>query len=816
VEEKKQLYCVPSRMVGINPEKGFLTPIFDISSGEPEEIDLEEFSNNGEVHVTKGYKRLFGSSSVCGIYKVEANIGANWDPGDPRDSTSKYVTFDANIAPISKVVVARIIEGDYPNPDKSNTMVLRVSNMPPADPFFVSCRNSADADVLIGPVEIVRDSLKYSEDEYQFSYRAIDKPIGSEWQSINDVAHKALIFEAEHIAERSIMTAGGYRYVVGILPHGSATAIDLSTTDQLLKWTNKQLRALGSPSKDNISVIRDISEDLQKLEDIPPDILRARVERLNNLGNKLEEVEDFQQILTDYLSTEVGEKLVGKHVTLNQDKLLRRHLDQELRKVQDEVDGESDRLKGQAHLEIQQLIEKKENLEREVESLNETQLGIEFSELAQIRDERKIIETVEQLKYQQDYLRVENEKLRTEHREASNLLLSVQSSINQSEETHKKKLIDLKMGLEALSGLANPESDLKTIIAPGTKYRIFHSPITPEIAQRTLEEIIGVLERRGRVVDRDQTALMLTAVMQNIVVTLAGKPGSGKSSSVFELAKALGLVELQKYVHIQVQRGWSSDKDITGFYNKLSRHYEPDRHGLYKLITGLQDVDPSDQLALVLLDEANLSPVEHYWSGFMGAVDNVESYTPDGEIKLKFPEGLRFIATVNYDRTTEQLSPRFIDRSPVLYLEGLEGKRQFASAYDGEEYKQSAESINISYEDLKSIFGNSEGASLTSDEERLFNEIVSKHPFLPINHRKERAMVNMTHTLRSFMPVDLNAFDFALLVNILPMISGKGPHYKKCVGEFSSMIEQSGLSKSAKRMRQIIEASNFDSFSFFS
>ena len=131
-----------------------------------------------------------------------------------------------------------------------------------------------------------------------------------------------------------------------------------------------------------------------------------------------------------------------------------------------------------------------------------------------------------------------------------------------------------------------------------------------------------------------------------------------------EISKTLGLSKANKYVNIQVQRGWSSDRDIMGFYNKLTHVYEADRFGLYKLINSLQDTKLEDQFSIVLLDEANLSPLEHYWSGFMGACDEPNTFSTQGT-PLKLPAGIRFLATVNYDRTTEQLSERYY--SPCLW-----------------------------------------------------------------------------------------------------------------------------------------------------
>lgn len=43
-----------------------------------------------------------------------------------------------------------------------------------------------------------------------------------------------------------------------------------------------------------------------------------------------------------------------------------------------------------------------------------------------------------------------------------------------------------------------------------------------------------------------------------------------------------------------------------------------------------------------------------------------------GQDPLQIPDCLRFIATINYDGTTEPLSPRVVDRSPIIVIEPTE------------------------------------------------------------------------------------------------------------------------------------------------
>ena len=89
-----------------------------------------------------------------------------------------------------------------------------------------------------------------------------------------------------------------------------------------------------------------------------------------------------------------------------------------------------------------------------------------------------------------------------------------------------------------------------------------------------------------------------------------------------------------------------------------------------ELLTSKLPVD-SRYPVVILLDEANLSPIEYYWAEFMRVADrSSETAMIDiGETKeIYIPETLSFVATINYDQTTEELSPRLIDRSWMFPL----------------------------------------------------------------------------------------------------------------------------------------------------
>jgi len=236
----------------------------------------------------------------------------------------------------------------------------------------------------------------------------------------------------------------------------------------------------------------------------------------------------------------------------------------------------------------------------------------------------------------------------TTQREALSLLKKAQVRFGENQEENKLKLIELKMGLDAISGNVKTTTDLKASISTANSFKNI-SGKGDDARLDVVKTLTNNLEKRGRIVTQDDIAVLLTCAIQSLIVTLAGKPGSGKSSTVSELAHVLGIKEGNKYAHVQVQRGWSSDRDLLGFYNKLSLCYEPDRFGLYKLLNGLQEIPSEHQFSIALLDEANLSPIEHYWTDFMGACDNTDSFSLSGVKSgqsLKLPKALRFIATV--------------------------------------------------------------------------------------------------------------------------------------------------------------------------
>ena len=115
------------------------------------------------------------------------------------------------------------------------------------------------------------------------------------------------------------------------------------------------------------------------------------------------------------------------------------------------------------------------------------------------------------------------------------------------------------------------------------------------------------------------------------------------------MAKALGIYS-NRYAPISVGRGWTSSRDLMGYYNSLTQTYEqtqPKFTQCLETLTMESKTELKDSLYVVMLDEANLSQIEHYWADFIQISDEYNNATIRvGESKeYQLTEELRFLAT---------------------------------------------------------------------------------------------------------------------------------------------------------------------------
>jgi hypothetical protein len=319
---------------------------------------------------------------------------------------------------------------------------------------------------------------------------------------------------------------------------------------------------------------------------------------------------------------------------------------------------------------------------------------------------------------------------------------------------------------------------------------------------------------------------LLISTQQSFITFLAGLPGVGKTSLARLIAESQQLEP--RLQEVSVARGWTSQKDLIGFYNPLSNRFQSANTGLYAFIEALSLETKKDEraMAYVLLDEANLSPIEHYWSAFMAMTDSAgERVLRLGQDTLAVPSVLRFLATINYDGTTEPLSPRVVDRAPVLVME--------SSNHFLEENETTLEKIitlPLSAIEMNKLFGLAKSIPAFQDVEKdIFNKVreILSHPSLEkgrslsISQRKEIVIrqycAQAGSLMRSFGCDDFKALDLAILQHVLPQVRGSGQKFAKRLIELKQTCEENGLKGSANYLERMLAygETELHSYDFF-
>ena len=173
------------------------------------------------------------------------------------------------------------------------------------------------------------------------------------------------------------------------------------------------------------------------------------------------------------------------------------------------------------------------------------------------------------------------------------------------------------------------------------------------------------------------------------------------------------------------------------------------------------------------------------------------------------PPGMRFLATINTDNTTEPLSDRVLNRATFLRVEPPDSMVEQASTLD------SIQPIRISSKELHRAFIADLNLSSLSTED-FFQDLKSGFKFLHIYGRKEKAMKRflavMEGVARAFDLPESDALDQALVRYALPAIRGQQKKYQDQLDELRVELSKRGYLRSTRLLEGIIEKGNDTGF----
>lgn len=367
-------------------------------------------------------------------------------------------------------------------------------------------------------------------------------------------------------------------------------------------------------------------------------------------------------------------------------------LETSLKATEASAEREADRVRREAEERNRTLLDETERLEATLEEKTRVLGNIEASSdlVAMRRDLEASLETLAR----------EEERLRSEAKAAETYL-------ENALERARNFAFD---GVFAEKLLEAAGSRKKTDEKRRLERRVRETAARPRFAADpvTLARTLVADVQRRRDYDRLTILNLFILLTQNFLTVLSGPPGAGKTSISVILGDVLGLTEksersdgsynsdrsdrtggsdhaesmekaestesTERFLPVSVERGWTSKRDFLGYWNPLSKTFEspdPRRSDALALLDAEARAGFDDLPFVMLLDEANLSPMEYYWGDFMRICDDrsrMNRIALGGDALYDVPDTLRFLATINSDFTTENLSPRLLDRAPVVTL----------------------------------------------------------------------------------------------------------------------------------------------------
>lgn len=619
-------------------------------------------------------------------------------------------------------------------------------------------------------------------------------------------------------------------------PEEAENRYDWISEETLIDNFIESLRVENSYTRDQVRQLKEMAHQLiERGSDVH--FTEERILRIQSLIDGISQNEEYAQTMLQFaLSDEATKEVFVKEIVSN-------HFDQvqnrltEFSTVQDRLlELKAQEVSMEQHIqELQTATENTrqavfEDNQSKINDLTETidKLQRENTELTALIGVQKEIEV---LKAERDSLKKDRDRAKESYNQQlldNNELEKQFSSTleafnNQAKQT--ARILDSKLLDKILRGVG--EEPIAEEVTPFDLSLLHAEPMDyADIIKRVTD---FVRDTAHRDVTANDVANYLICISQGFITTFAGEPGTGKTSLCNILAKALGLVvdtPQKRFVDISVERGWSSHKDFIGYYNPLTKSMEKSNIEVFNAFAKMDkecDYEQSNIAPFViLLDEANLSPLEHYWAAFLRNCDFASvpnrSIALGGNNSFKLPEHLRFLATVNFDHTTEELSPRFLDRSWVIMLEPTriddEADEDIVNMGD-----------MISFGDIKKSFcvGKNDVIDEAIQNKWAAIQKIFREHSLQIMPRNLKMVKNYCAVGCRCMECDtpttkLAPLDYAFSQKILPTINGTGDKYRLLIEDLMKECTAQNMPISAKhldRMKKVAE-NNMGFYQFFS
>lgn len=511
---------------------------------------------------------------------------------------------------------------------------------------------------------------------------------------------------------------------------------------------------------------------------------------------------------------------------------------QELEKIQSEIEDANNKniqkLIERNQLEIKEMTDTKEKIEKDIEELSKKyNLCIDIEKLNLER--KRLEEEAKSEKSKYEIFLLENQKIKEQGRK-------IEKEIKEKLENVTNQYSDITFD----GMIAN---EMLEAAAKWSKNKYLENFETKIVSKEKVEKLMKIKSFKDEnIIDylcnkinqyrnysRNDIINIMICLSQGFLTVFAGEPGVGKTSICSIIANSLGLTnrnpDYYRFAEISVEKGWTSKRDLIGYYNPLTKSFDKNNSALYKTFNVLHQEyikGVSDFPYYILLDEANLSSMEHYWADFMNVcdLDKENRKINLGEDYIYFiPQTLRFLATINYDHTTETLSPRLIDRAWIILLEG----NNYNTFTHNSQIQQISDEI-IMFKDLEKLFAYS---SYNEQDEELPNQMYKEldEIYKMFTDNNMHISPRIDNMIKKYLKVGCNLFDktkntaqefvaldYVVAQKLLPKVNGYGNEYRGFLQGMEKCFDKNNMMKCKNIINNIIKKgdSNMQYYQFFS
>lgn len=861
------------RQSGFNTgnEKGYVIPLaFENDDSTITQIQPGQFVNNNRIWISRGYGAIeneFGSEDI--FY-----LNAYHDTCEKKDDTQqeaeriereleeirnnpnncRYFSLGGNASRLDSGYVQAVHLPRLPDVGSGRLTSHLTPKLPAVGiPFFAIVDGYA-----YGPFQIRRDTTLGVEDDIVFETVNKITPLGLQNNHIAKFSVKDLEDKEVFLRINSGNLQATYITSLHIVKNSIPfEVIDyISDTNLVQYYLRSEFAKENSLSKNHANTLRSAIESSIRKAHIQK---TGRIERLFKvLDQFLEQDTQEYDLIKRYLGSKEGGVFLSGYLETHGSEILKGHIAaltakntrelDELRTSHDNaITGLNSRYANEKEAIARKTAKLHADFEQQQRELADQQSQVNTANLSADAEQlqQEIIAKKEELKLlklgsdiQQQIYRLEGRResldqdISRKQSQLSDLNKSLQhqARLLQNPTLLSETAVEVTTLRGIMTGGSFQSEEEPFVLEPLTKAAI---NVEGETRTSYINEVQSIMNsHEGRNITFNETANLIVSVMQNYLTIFSGHPGIGKTSTVSKFATALGIdgsgTNKANFLNVAVARGWTSSKDLLGNKNAIRLNYEEGRTGIYSMLKALEDckINPEntainhEMLSLILLDEANLSPMEHYWSDFLSICDTFHQGKHlnlggrDKQYTLELPPSLRFIATINTDATVEPLSDRLLDRAGVITL-GFEDSRSadlaevenvlFGGAVP---YKELAEAFMI---DVKTLGQVKESGKLDS-ELNILNEItnilqldIPNTPAVYLSSRKSNAIESYCAIANELNYQQLSPIDYAVAQHVLPKIKGHGKGFKERLVSLDKVLNDSRLLQSKRLLKQILD-----------